>query len=109
MKLKPGVKLRGLVPQMVVALLIIHDLYAHYGVELVVTSANDSQHKSDSFHYAGQAVDLRTKTFQQSKALLVAQIKEAVGPDFDVLLENEGTDNEHLHIEYDPKDVWTTS
>ena len=103
MLLKPGVKLKDLQPQMVLAAVIVHSIYARAGCECVITSANDSKHSEASLHYEGGALDFRTKTYKFDRRALRQEVKAALGPDFDVLLEDEGVVNEHLHIEYDPK------
>lgn len=101
MKLKPGVRLTDLSPQMVLAAMVIDGLYGD--VECVITSANDSKHGVNSWHYKGRALDFRTKTYLGDKQALRDEIKASLGQDFDVVLEAVGEDNEHLHVEYDPK------
>lgn len=87
-------------------------LYALWRIELVmrsygpvvVTSLKDGKHSANSLHYSGMAVDIRSKhlTQEESRKVFFA-LKNDLGPDYDVLLESEGKENEHLHIEYDPK------
>lgn len=101
MKLKAGVRLADLCPQMVLAAVIIDGIYGD--VECVITSANDSKHGDASWHYKGRALDFRTKTYAGDKQALRDEIKAALGQDFDVVLEALGEDNEHLHVEWDPK------
>lgn len=101
MKLKPGVRLTDLCPQMVLAACVIDEIYRD--VECIITSANDSKHGANSWHYKGRALDFRTKTYAGDKQALRDEIKSALGQDFDVVLEALGEDNEHLHVEYDPK------
>ena len=101
MKLKPGVRLTDLAPQMVLAALVIDGLYGD--MECVITSANDAKHSAASLHYKGGALDFRTKTYAGDKQALRDEIKAALGQDFDVVLEALGEDNEHLHVEHDPK------
>ena len=103
MRLKPGVKLSGLSPQIVLAAIIVNSLYEEKDTECVLTSCNDGTHKSDSFHYRGEAIDVRTKNYFGDKNQLRDEIKLRLGADFDVILEDSGGENEHLHIEYDPK------
>lgn len=105
MKLKPGVRLADLCPQMVMAALVIDGIYAKRGMECVVTSANDSKHGANSWHYKGRALDFRThyERLNGQEQALRDEIKEALGQDFDVVMEAVGTPNEHLHVEYDPK------
>lgn len=100
MKLKSGVRLADLSPQMVLAALIVDQLC---GGQSMITSANDSKHRDASLHYKGRALDFRTHDYAGDKHLLRDNVKEQLGADFDIVLEAEGTDNEHLHVEYDPK------
>jgi hypothetical protein len=71
-------------------------IFKHFGVEeAVITSARDGVHQEDSFHYKGQAIDLRTHHVLDA---LTREIKRSLGVDYDVI--NEG---DHIHVEYDPK------
>lgn len=99
MRLKSGVKLTDLQPQVILAVLAVEEVMGF----CTVTSANDSKHSASSWHYKGRALDFRTKDYAGDKLKAVADIKERLGPDFDVVLEAEGEPNEHLHVEYDPK------
>lgn len=117
LKIKPGVSLKNLTPQMTLAARIIEGVYTQYDTECWITSGNDGIHMEGSKHYRGEALDFRTKNIGKSwytpedtrerKLALVEDIKLALGGqmrEFDVLLEGLGTDNEHLHVEYDPKE-----
>jgi hypothetical protein len=67
---------------------------------LVITSGSDSTHMAGSKHYSGEAIDLRSKTFHPTiKQGFVVALRSALGPQFTVLLEGEGTPNEHLHLQ----------
>ena len=98
LKVKPGVRLLGLQPPMLVALNAVKDAYDNLGVDCVITSATDGNHSSGSWHHAGLAMDFRTRhlTSAQKKAL-TGTVKKSL-PEFDVVLESS-----HLHVEYDPK------
>ena len=100
MKLKKGVSLRNIRPQINVALAIANDVYADRGYELVVTSVNDGKHSTTSLHYDGAAADLRTRHLgDQTIAIgIVENLREQLGPDFDVILESD-----HIHLEWQPK------
>jgi len=105
-RLKPGVCLDMLTPQMVIAATIIDQVYAYYAVdECWITSANDSKHSKKSFHYFGKALDIRTHNIKDSKlkTAIMEKIKLFLGEEFDVILESKGTSNEHIHVEWDPK------
>ena len=87
-------------------------LYALWRIELVmraygpvtVTSMKDGKHSVNSLHYSGMAVDIRSKHLSQEDSRKVFfALRNDLGPDFDVLLENEGKENEHYHVESDPK------
>lgn len=103
MRLKAGVKLTDLKPQMALGAVIVRDVYAALdpSCSCTVTSANDSKHSDGSLHYYGRALDFRTHDFSADKAMLRAKVKEALGDEFDVVLEGVGTPNEHLHVEYE--------
>ena len=101
MKLKPGVKLKDLQPQIVVAMVVVDSIYQAHDTDCVITSCNDSTHKPDSFHYRGLAIDVRTRNYFEDKQALRDEIAQALGEEFDVLLEGVGTESEHLHIEHD--------
>ncbi len=116
MRLKTGVRLAGLRPQMNVAFMVAKEEFAKYGVELIITSVNDSDHGYGSLHFSGGAFDARTKHIDTLKmqsayglnALDVKRkihqaIKKNLGAEFDVLLEFIGRPNEHIHIEFQPK------
>ena len=68
----------------------------------LITSGNDSpKHHKASAHYAGAAVDFRTKDIGSlpKRQALYAQIKSEIGSRFFVDLEDVGTENEHLHVQ----------
>lgn len=73
--------------------------------EVVITSCMDSTHGEDSLHYALRAADVRTKNFPsvESKEAFVRALQRELGPQFDVILEQLGRPNEHVHVEFDPK------
>lgn len=99
--IKPGVDLRGLVPQMAIAYSIALSLYQEkFGVPCVITSGSDGKHGPNSLHYKGKALDFRTNNLRgpQVHPIYLA-LKEALGAQFDVVLEDD-----HIHCEFDPKD-----
>ena len=103
MRLKAGVRLADLSPQIVLAAIIVQEVYRERGGKTTITSANDGTHGTLSLHYNGNALDFRTKDFYGNKQALLLDLKERLGENFDVLLEDEGKPNEHVHLEYDPK------
>ena len=96
--IKSGVDLRGLTPQMAIAYTIACRCYGQY--DCVITSASDGKHGPNSLHYKGQALDLRTRHINgQGLQLVVDKLREALGSQFDVVLESD-----HIHIEFDVHD-----
>jgi len=100
MRIKPGVRVHGIRPEIVLALMVAESIYQSHGAEVVVTSGIDGQHKRGSKHYAGQAVDVRIWNLPDSvpAETVRAEIAEALAGDYDVVLESD-----HIHIEFDPK------
>lgn len=104
MLLKAGVKAAGVKPELLLGLSVADTLHRRLtGEELVVTSLTDGKHKATSLHYKGLAADLRTKDLNTAqKQIFYLQLRDALGPDFDVIFEDEGKPNEHIHLEFDP-------
>jgi hypothetical protein len=99
LSLKPGVKIDKLQPQMVLALIVAHEVYRDLGAPCTVTAGNDGAHMAGSLHYAGLALDFRTRNLlADNKELVAARLRERLTADFDVVLEAD-----HVHIEYQPK------
>lgn len=89
---------------MVLAVLRAESIYANEGVDdLWITSINDSTHSLESLHYAGRAVDLRTHHLpdEAARERVTTTLRAALGPQFDVIYENAGTPNAHIHVELD--------
>lgn len=101
--LKPGVQLANLSAQMVLAAEIVNACYQNVGVkECVITSGSDGAHRAP-LHAVGCALDFRSKNVPRIKLeSLRKEVQRSLGPNFDVVLEDVGGENEHLHVEYDP-------
>lgn len=73
------------------------------GEVLTITSGSDGKHslKPYSRHYTLEAVDVRTKHLPDgaAKRQLQAELQRELGDQFSVLLEMEGTAQEHLHLQ----------
>ena len=98
-------RLTDIKPQIVVAMRVAEAVFADFGIPFVITSVNDGKHSDESLHYIGEAFDARTKypELNGREMKLRDAVQEALGEDFDVVMEAVGTENEHLHIEYDPE------
>lgn len=98
-RLKRGVALSGLQPQMILAVMAAQSLFREeFGADLIITSVCDGPHEH-VLHYVGQAVDLRTKhLIPGDRIRLAPALQSMLGDQFDVILEDD-----HLHVEYDPR------
>ena len=90
-----GVDLSGLHISMWFAIKVVHDVWE--GEEPVITSTWEGTHIPWSMHYRKRALDFRPPKKPMPQVL--AELKGALGPDYDVLYEGD-----HIHIEFDPKE-----
>ena len=97
MKIKEGVSIAGIRPEVLIGVMVADPILSEYGQETVITSCMDGKHKRASAHYTGRAVDLRIWDLITPK-VCVQKISTALGEDFDVILEGN-----HIHLEFDPK------
>lgn len=97
-KLKDGVNFNGLHRMMIFALNTIIPYWPE--AFLTITSGLDGQHKKNSLHASGKAIDIRTKDFPKTTDIndLRNLLQSALGNAYDVVRESD-----HIHIEYDPK------
>ena len=99
LSLKSGVSVKGLCPEIIIAIIIADQIYNKYGCQLTITAGTDGHHMATSLHYSGQAVDLRTSIFRNGLLDKVCdEIRSSLNQEYDVVLESD-----HLHIEYDPR------
>jgi len=102
---KPGVKVKGIQPEIVLAIQVAYSGYRdmYQSGDMVVTSVMDGVHSANSLHYKGLAVDLRTRDMHLGDLeRWVGGIKECLTDEYDVVLERN-----HIHIEYQPKESYT--
>lgn len=100
MKLKPGVRVLGMRPELVLALTIVRAVYEAHGAgaSCTITSVVEGTHTRASLHYTGCAADLRRPPQAGLAAVIVEAAKAALGDDYDVILEAD-----HIHLEFQPK------
>lgn len=97
--IKSNAEVNGLKTEMLLALIIADQVYTKYDRECVLTEGTGGKHGFGSLHYVGYAIDLRTRDMSEETAKMVtAQIKKALGAQYDVVLESN-----HIHIEFQPK------
>jgi hypothetical protein len=108
LRLKKGVKLHDLSTQILLALQVAGGLYDKQGQDCIVTSLNDGNHRMNSLHNIGHACDLRVHNLHMQPeelrnfALEIQDYLGGVGGSYDVIAENLGTEQAHIHIEYQP-------
>ncbi len=99
MRLKGGVRITGIRPELMVGMMAAQKVYDGLGYDLVVTSAVDGKHSPTSLHYSGCAIDLRTRHMAVNVAIQARdKIAAALPDDFDVILEPS-----HIHLEWQPR------
>ena len=98
MDLKPGVRISGIRPELVLALILIEPVAYKFNTQLTITSISDGKHGANSLHYKGLAVDIRTRNIEaERRKKFTDAVHAAIGDEFDVVLESD-----HLHVEFDP-------
>ena len=103
LSLKTGVRVLGIRPELLLAVIVAERAYAEAAADCVITACVDSKHSRGSLHYSGAAVDLRTNNLHPGEAdKIIARLRACLGADFDVLLESD-----HIHIEFQPKEPFT--
>lgn len=99
---KRGVTLNGVQPETVLAIQLAATIVEDLGGRFVITSLTDGKEwrSPNSLHVPGLAFDVRIWDFptQEDQLNLVEKLREALGGEFDVVLESD-----HIHIEFDPK------
>lgn len=97
-RLKKGVTISGLVPEMVFASQVIAGVLHKYGQEAVITSGTEGKHSKNSRHYIGGALDWRTWHLQDigSEGDCAKEIQECLGGEFYVMLHI----GSHIHVQY---------
>jgi hypothetical protein len=95
---KPGVILRGLDRRMWPVVRTAAAVWPVRGRALVITSGLDGKHRKGSRHYAGLALDLRSRDMGAGERSLIArELRENLGDGFRVLVEWD-----HIHVEHAP-------
>lgn len=106
MRIKEGVDIRNLTPEILLGAMIARDVLGVYGVETVITAAFDGKHMTNSLHSRGgkcRALDLRSKEIPPAIVQdVIKSLRESLGKQFDVVDETKTT-SPHIHMEFDPK------
>lgn len=107
-RIGPKARLHGIRPELGFANLVLLGILAKHDVVMIVTHALDGVHTRASIHYAGAAEDLVFASTLELpvKWQIFEEWKASVGQDFDVLFEDPGKPNEHIHLEWQPKESY---
>jgi hypothetical protein len=103
-----SVDLTDLCPEISRLIPLIDVCYSAFGVIAVCTATTGGRHMKGSLHRKGLALDLRVKNLgdglrQRSLwSCLKRNIDQAYPGMYDVLLEDAGGDNAHVHCEASP-------
>ncbi len=97
MKIKKGVSIKQIKPEIIIGLMVAETICAKHGVELVVTSGSEGKHGKGSLHFCGFAVDIRTRNLKD-EVQFTQDLRNALNNEFDIVLEGN-----HVHMEYQPK------
>ena len=100
---KSNVVMAGLKIEMRPVLRAAWGVWWEHGQQLVVTSALDGEHASDTYHFYGYALDLRTRYFQSLQ--IVENVAEGLR---EAIIRNMGpfsgytgiVKKDHIHVHY---------
>jgi len=97
---KKGITFKGVKPEIAVAIPIAATVVESLGGRFVITSLSGGEdwRSPRSLHPRGYAFDIRIWDFPslESQRNLVRALQDALGDEFDVVLESD-----HIHIEFD--------
>jgi len=96
---------RGAIPDnnigLTLAIMAVHQAFSDHGYDCVITSMMDGTHSRNSLHYAGNAVDFRTRNVDsESLTSIVNQVRKSLNENYDVVHHDT-----HLHVEFQPRRV----
>ena len=107
-KIKPGVSIANLTPQMSMGNQIVASVFDDHDEDCYITSGCEGRHGRASLHFAGNALDYRLPDIQGSvrgietpagwHREILRLMKECLGKQYDAVLEKD-----HFHVEYQPK------
>lgn len=93
----------GLQPKNLIIVAACANIAEILGITVTMTAGINGKHMVGSKHYIGDALDIRSKSMKVDKQLFLNEVMFRLGVDYQGFLESKNTDNEHFHIEYDPK------
>ena len=102
LQIAPGVRMVGIKPEILLALLVTKDVFEAAGQSCRIISIVDGMHDGgppfmSSSHYAGTAFDVAV--VPTMAAAIAADVKANVGDQYSVTLTKDKT---HVHVSYIP-------
>lgn len=94
-EIKDGVRIRGISPEILLAIQVAESVLEQAEEHLVITSVTDGRHMAGSMHHIGEAFDMRLPMLAEE---VTKELQWRLGSAFDVVLEPT-----HIHVEHDPK------
>jgi len=99
------VRLAGIKPEIILALMLIEPVFNKYGIDLVITAGTEQYypdgrkiHMTGSLHDTGYAVDLRSRDVPDACwTKFTSDLKASLTSEYDLLYEEN-----HFHLEFDP-------
>ncbi len=110
MTLLPGVRIVGLKPEILLAMVIVDGIYRHYGLPCDIKSVVDGNHSGGPYHtsshYGGTSFDVAIPS-----ASLFTSISSTPQELFDIIVAHLGSEyfaslnsaGSHIHISYMPQ------
>ena len=102
---KTGVKLNGIKPETVVAMTVANEVFALHKLDCKISSVVEGKHSRTSLHYPGFAFDISCDDIfssEEANSIRFA-IDARLTNEYDVVLTWTDSDNDHFHIEFQPK------
>jgi hypothetical protein len=99
MKIKPGVSIKQMSPQILIADMAAQEFCRTFCYDCVITGGCEPGHSTTGLHHSGMAHDYRTRDMTDlHKKYFEQHMRHCLQKEFDVVMEKD-----HLHVEYDPK------
>jgi len=97
-RVKKGVVFKAFRFEMIELIDFLRRLSIKIKKDLWITSANDSDHRANSYHYVDLALDIRTRNLDKDDIVIVMKaLKDSLSNlCYDTVLEKD-----HIHIEFD--------
>lgn len=98
LRFKEGVFLKGLQPEMLIAIDLCLLTFNEMALTMTLTSCRDGKHSDYSHHYKGLGIDIRVWDIKNRIDSVCERLRERLGPEYQVINEED-----HIHVEYDPR------